>query len=61
MSRRKLSIMEHELWAKSLLSDNDLDELELAELNPPAAVRKDSELARVLDLLDNLPTGKDAE
>ena len=57
MSRKKISILEYDLWIKS----HDLDELELAELNPPAAVRKDSELARVLDLLDNLPTGKDSE
>lgn len=59
MSRRKLSIIEHEIWVKSLLSDDDLDELELAELNPPAAVRKERDTSRILDLLDEI--GKDGE
>ena len=38
---------------------DDLIEVPWPEVNPPSR-RKDSELARVLDLLDNLPRGKDA-
>ena len=38
---------------------DDLIEVPWPEVNPPSR-RKDSELARMLDLLDNLPTGKDA-
>ncbi len=42
--------------------DRDLDEMievDPGDFNPPSR-RKDSELARMLDLLDNLPTGKDS-
>ena len=38
--------------------DDDLIEVSWPEVNPPSR-RKDTELARVLDLLDNLPTGKE--
>lgn len=40
--------------------DHDLIEQPWPEVNPPSR-RKDSELARMLDILDNLPRGKDAE
>ena len=40
--------------------DDDLIEVPWPEVNPPSR-RKDSELARVLDLLDNLPRGKDSK
>lgn len=43
--------------------DRDLDDdlvVPWADINPPAR-RKDSEVSKLLDLLDNLPTGKETE
>jgi hypothetical protein len=37
---------------------DDMIEVPWPELNPPSR-RKDSEVNRVLSILDNLPTGKD--
>jgi hypothetical protein len=37
--------------------DDDLIEVAWPEFNPPSR-RKDSEVGRMLDLLDNLPRGK---
>ncbi len=46
-----------------LLTESDFDEL--IEVDPynrePSSRRSDKEIARVLDLLDNLPRGKGAE
>ena len=38
--------------------DHDRVEVPWPEVNPPFR-RKDSEIGRVLDILDNLPTGKE--
>ena len=39
---------------------DDLVEVPWPETNPPSR-RKDSEVARMLDLLDSLPTGQDSQ
>jgi hypothetical protein len=58
------------LAVHSLLTASDLDEIdreldEQIEVDPfnrdPSSRKSDKELGKLLDLLDNLPTGKDAE
>ena len=72
---RAVTVDQHLHFQRSLVTDDkgrdlidrrldddvldDLIEVPWPEVNPPSR-RKDSELARVLDLLDNLPRGKDA-
>jgi hypothetical protein len=59
---RRVSVEQHAAFQKSLTGfDEDFDDLiEVAwpEVNPPSR-RKDSEINRVLSLLDNLQTGKE--
>ena len=65
---RKVSVNDHAVFIASLLTQADHDEIDAElddmievpwpELNPPSR-RKDSEVNRVLSILDNLPTGKD--
>jgi hypothetical protein len=61
---RKVSVNDHAVFIESLLTQADHDEIDdmidapWPELNPPSR-RKDSEVNRVLSIIDNLPTGKD--
>ena len=63
--RRTVTVDQHAHWQKCLAVsddelDDDLNQVPWPEMNPPSR-RKDSDLARVLDLLDNLPKGKDSK
>lgn len=66
VERKTISVSGHHEWRESLSApdsrfdeiDDDMIEVPWPELNPPSR-RSDSELNRVLSILDNLPTGKD--
>jgi hypothetical protein len=56
-----VTVTEHEAFRASLENHaGDEIDIDAGDLNPPAR-RKDSEINRVLSIIDNLPTGKDAE
>ena len=69
--RRPVSVNDHAHFRHCISTDDrgvdeidrELDEMievDPGDFNPPSR-RKDSEVARMLELLDNLPTGKDSE
>ena len=67
-TRRPVTINEHALFLDSLLTPDDLDEIDREldeqtivdpyEVHAPSR-RSDKEVANLLDLLDNLETGND--
>jgi hypothetical protein len=69
--QRRVTVEDHLHFQKSIRTDErGIDEIdrmldEQIEVDPenfsPPSRRKDDELARILDLLDNLPKGKDSE
>ena len=63
-SRVIVSVNDQAEWQHSLLKQEDIDDLDMVdawpEHNPPER-RKDSEISNLLDLLDNLPTGKESK
>jgi hypothetical protein len=62
VSPAPVTVNDHAAFRAGLVpaDGEDLDLLPAADVNPPAR-RKDSEISRVLEIIDNLPTGKDAE
>ena len=64
-----MNIQEHQEWQHSLLTPQDIDEIEdfddLIEIDPyvPGTNnrRSDKELAKMLDLLDNLPISENGK
>ena len=49
--------LEHSLLTPA--DDEDVDEVSWPDRNPPSR-RSDKEISNLLDLLDNLPTGKES-
>ncbi len=61
-TRRPVTINEHALFLDSLLTEADHDEIDefVGEFSP-SQTKSGKEISRLLNLLDNLPRGKDSE
>ncbi len=61
-TRRPVTINEHALFLDSLLTEADHDEIDefVGEFSP-SQTKSGKEISRLLNLLDNLPRGKDSQ
>jgi hypothetical protein len=61
-TRRPVTVADHALFLDSLLTEADHDEIDefVGEFSP-SQTKSGKEISRLLNLLDNLPTGKDSQ